>query len=686
MKAVRWLAVVVVTAAVASAQEPRPPQQQPPPPPQQPIFRAEAAYVRVDAYVTQDGIPVEDLNAADFHVLEDGVAQRIETFERVKIGGALRTAPLTDPNSQREGNDRAADPRRRVFVLFLDTYHVNRLNSGRAGQALARFLDELLEPEDLVGVMKPDMDVDHLMLGHKSQVIRGGLASMADWGVGDDYTRLDATEQQYMICYPRALAIELIARRREKLSLDALRDLVRHLSTVREERKAIIVLSEGWFLFRPHQGLMSATGGVPGTPQIYVGPGGRLGMRDPHSPGGATPYECDSQRMLLANLDNEWYMRSIFDEANRTNATFYPVNAAGLVAPGDVQFGGSVAQTWAMLRQRQDTLMTLASATDGLAVVNTNDLVRGLRKVAADLSFYYLLGYHSTNTNLDGKFRSIKVRVTRPGVEVRARRGYRAATREELTAAISASPAVSPAAPAVPPALSAALGRLGQIRPDAKFRLHAIALRSGSGARLFVAGELEPESSRSAAWAQGADVTLIAETSGGGGGTGRAAIAPGGRGFLAPIAVDSVNGEIQVQARIRPRSPEGQAGGDVVVVRAPEGRAFLSDAPLLFRLAGGTGAAPQPAADFRFTRTERVRLELPASADAGGAAGRVLDRAGQPLAVPVTISERTDDRGTRWLVADVTLAPLYSGDYGIEIGVEHRGTRETMVTAVRVVR
>ena len=93
-----------------------------------------------------------------------------------------------------------------------------------------------------------------------------------------------------------------------------------------------------------------------------------------------------------------------------------------------------------MLTGRLNSLRTLAEATDGLAIVDSNDLAGGLRRVVNDLSLYYLLGYYSSG-KLDGKFHSIKVRVKRPGVQVRARRGYLAATPAAVTAAAAAAAA-----------------------------------------------------------------------------------------------------------------------------------------------------------------------------------------------------------------------------------------------------
>src|SRR5207247_1266411 len=83
---------------------------------------------------------------------------------------------------------------------------------------------------------------------------------------------------------------------------------------------------------------------------------------------------------------------------------------------------------------------TLADATDGLAIVDTNLLDAGLRRIVADLTSYYLLGYYSS-AKLDGKFHTITVRVKRPGVQVRARRGYLAANEADLRAPVRSTAA-----------------------------------------------------------------------------------------------------------------------------------------------------------------------------------------------------------------------------------------------------
>src|SRR5207249_6377796 len=127
---------------------------------------------------------------------------------------------------------------------------------------------------------------------------------------------------------------------------------------------------------------------------------------------------------------------------------------------------------------------TLAEATDGLAIVNTNDLSGGMRRVVADLSSYYLLGYYS-NGKLDGKFHSISVRVKRPGIRIRARRGYLAATPAAVTAAARRATAPAPTdarVDAEDAAISTALAALSGVARDVPGRVNAIAgWRGGNG-------------------------------------------------------------------------------------------------------------------------------------------------------------------------------------------------------------
>ena len=164
-----------------------------------------------------------------------------------------------------------------------------------------------------------------------------------------------------------------------------------------------------------------------------------------------------------------------------------------------------------MLRGRITALRTLAEATDGLAIVNSNDLSGGLRRVVADLSSYYLMGYYSSG-KLDGKFHSISVRVKRPGVQVRARRGYLAATTAEVerTARNSGASVPVSAKDAEALAVESALRPLSSFTKEASLRLRAAAgWKANSQSVVWLVGELGSAD----AWRLGAEteVTLSKE-------------------------------------------------------------------------------------------------------------------------------------------------------------------------------
>jgi VWFA-related protein len=666
------------------------------PPQQPPKFRVDANFVRVDAYPLRDGKPALDLKAEDFEVFEDGAPQRIETFEHVVVRPAGAQAERIDPGSQRGALQAVANPRNRVFVIFLDTNHVDVAAAHAINEPLIRLIDRILGPDDLVGVMTPAMAATQVVFGRKTQVIEESLRRNWAWGTRFTLQR-DERERAYMACYPpltgelgmdSALAREMIARKRELATLNAIEDLVKYLRLIREERKAVVTVTEGWLLYRENRLLtklredktMGWKEPVPTLDPVGVGPNGTLTTKDPRRLDSEylNKGECDADRTMLSMLDNDRYFKDIMDEANFANASFYPIDPRGLPAfdnPIGPDPPPPIHIDHAMLKHRIEVMRTMAENTDGMAVVNSNDLDRGMRRISDDLTSYYLLGYYSTNSKLDGRFRSIKVRVKQPGVDVRARRGYRAATEADVTAARRAADAP---VPQIVQATAAAIDRLGRIRPDAPFRIHAV---TGGKDTLWVAGEYHAAPGGRDEFAQGG-TALIEAAAGGTSTTAKVTLKPGERTFLSSLALPpGATGQLDVRVRLA-----GEVGG------LPLSDSIRLDAaakgePLLFRRGATTGNRLLPAADFRFSRTERVRIEIPVG-DAKPGAGRVLDRAGQPLQVPVTTGERVDTAsGQRWVTADVNLAALAPGDYAVEVAVAVQGAAEARtLVGIRVTR
>jgi VWFA-related protein len=714
--AVRLGVPLALAATTLLAQQPPPPtpretgQRQPEPPPQAqstppqppPRFTAEANYVRVDVYPLRNGAPVTGLRVEDFDVFENGVRQKIQAFEHVVISPAGPQSMRAEPNSVKAGEQMAANPRNRVFAIFLDIPHVDVTGSYRIKEPLIRLLDRILGPDDLVAVMTTEMTASQITFGRKTEVIADMLRDKWYWGARESLAYLDQREMDYESCFPPTEAEarrgeirsevtrKLIARRRERLTLDSLRDLIRYLGSVREERKAILAISPGWVLYKPDSSIETlrvmnsrgATEPVPGNEPIGVDRGGKLrvgGARE-RDQDPVSETTCDKDRMYLASIDDADYFRQLLDTANRNNASFYPIDPRGLAA-FDSSIGPerppSIIADMNNLSRRIETMRTLAENTDGIATVNNNDLDRGLKRIADDLSSYYLLGYYSSNNKLDGEFRRISVKVNQPGVEVRARRGYRAATAEEVSASRAAASAPVPDAVK---ATTAALGRLGRIQPGQRFTTHVAPVFDASGSRittLWVAGEVLGAREE---FARGGRV-IVAVKGGRTPGGLELELKPGERTFLLKVPVDAGGStSLDVESRVTP--VEGMPFSELVKLtpdaRVPE--------PVLFKRGLSTGNRLQPTATFEISRTDRVQLQLPLIGDAKPATGRLLDRNGQPLQLPVQVGEKQDADGQRWLTADAMLAALGAGDYVVEVGFTRGGTAQRVLTAIRVTR
>ena len=303
-------------------------------------------------------------------------------------------------------------------------------------------------------------------------------------------------------------------------------------------------------------------------------------------------------------------------------------------------------------RTHLESIRTLADGTDGIAVVDTNDLDKGLKKISDDLTSYYLLGYYSSNPKLDGGYRALKVKVTRPGVNVRARRGYRAASAEEVAKARTAA-AGAGSGRRYPRAGGARRSRRDpagvadpRSRDSSARHEHAVGDRRGLA-----------EAGRPDDWGQGgsADVQV---TAGGATAGARVTLKPGDKTFLTTVTLPTAPGAtIDIQTRVTPAAG-GPAATDTVHVQSEA-------QPAIYRRGPASANRQVPTADVRFTRANRVHLELPVGPDVKAGTGRMLNRTGQPLAVPVTMGERVDG-AQRWITADLSLAPLAPGDYAVE--------------------
>jgi hypothetical protein len=153
---------------------------------------------------------------------------------------------------------------------------------------------------------------------------------------------------------------------------------------------------------------------------------------------------CGGQMIVPDDLMFD--LREVYDTANRQNVAISTVDPRGLAA---TEFGldRSVVDHGVdrrALTLTLETLKMLAENTDGRAIVNRNDLTIAMKQIVVDASAYYLLGYSSNVGINDGKFHDIRVRVRRPGVDVRHRRGYWALKPEDAARLAVPIPAASP--------------------------------------------------------------------------------------------------------------------------------------------------------------------------------------------------------------------------------------------------
>jgi len=214
---------------------------QDPAPPQQPTFKAKVELVRVDVSVTgREDKPVEDLQAADFEVEEDGVPQKVEAVQFIRLNGQVPPdrKESIDIRSLEHGRTEAAREDVRLFVIFLDDYHVDKVP--QITIPLRKALEEFVKslgPFDLIAIMEPLTPLTHVKFTRNREELLERMHSF-EGRRGQTFPIKSAAEEAQM-------SARNLSEVRAGVTLDALNAIVTHLGGLREGRKSVLFVSEG---------------------------------------------------------------------------------------------------------------------------------------------------------------------------------------------------------------------------------------------------------------------------------------------------------------------------------------------------------------------------------------------------------------------------------------------------------
>ncbi len=353
----------------------------------------------VESVVVKDkgGKPVEGLTANDFIVTEDGVPQVIKFFEYQKFQEAAEPEPAptaaptiynkiarTQISAEPPGSTKYKD--RRLLALYFDMTAMPIGDQIRALTAAKKFIRTQMTATDLMAIMMfaggavqvlEDFSADRDRLLSIIETLVVGEGQGLDEGTNDDSTSdsgaaFGQDDSEFNIF-------------NTDRQLSALQTAAKMLGNL-NEKKSLIYFASG---------------------------------------------------LRLNGLDNQAQLHATINSAIRSGVSFWPIDARGLVAsaplgdatvgsPGGIGMynGGSAMAMATNFARSQDTLWALAADTGGKALLDYNDLTKGIVQAQQAVTSYYILAYYTTNTAQDGKFRRIKITLKDASASLDYRQGY----------------------------------------------------------------------------------------------------------------------------------------------------------------------------------------------------------------------------------------------------------------------
>jgi VWFA-related protein len=404
------IGVASLGAALTAA--PQAPQSQP-----QPTFRAGVELMTLDVVPrTEAGRFVSDLGAEEFEVLEDGVPQEVASLVMVSGGRVFNVAqppsapeaglgdgiilPTARPRAETSG---------RIFVIIVDDLHFTSLETPLVRQLLRKTLATLVHDGDLVAMFSTGPSSVEISLTYDRALLDSAVSRIAGRGM----TYRDIMDAKDGSQGPQGL------RYNAHVAFRTAYNLLHDLERTRNRRKSLILVSDGYD-FDPFPG------GRAGTDQVF---GGRYGTPwvNPENGDRFLALEQANNRFADADLASE--MAAVTGIANRVNATIYALDPRGVAGTTSLGDNVDITEMRSHISKTQASLQTLSEATGGFAVINDNTYVDALKRIDAETSDYYIVGYYPTSTDSSRRNRQIEVTTTRPGLKVWSRGWYR--TRSE---------------------------------------------------------------------------------------------------------------------------------------------------------------------------------------------------------------------------------------------------------------
>ena len=410
-----WTSRIVIPAIVAAvtALSAQTASQNPQRPQNPPVFTTTAELIRTEVRVRdKDGKFIPNLTPKDFEVFEDGVPQRISGFDAV-IGGRHLPSTVAAPDApkpRREGlilppSAPPPDVSGRVFIIFVDDFHVQPGDTPRLKDALKQVRDVLIHENDMVGFVSSGYSAIEGVVSYDYKHRRFDEAINKAMGAGmtpDEIIKSNSTPTG-----PSGLNY------RVHTAFQVVYSLLDQLAKITNRSKALIYVSSGYDMnpftdsryLEEQRKYSTKPEGIGGT-----SPG--LELNDPDY---SNPFEKGGNQFLETDLIAD--IAELINSARRANVVFYTLDPRGLVAANaDINMSITTQEWMRNTRNTVSTLQILGDETGGFCICMQNNFKPGLQRIDNEMSDYYVIGYVSNNPDPTHIERKVQIKVNRPDV------------------------------------------------------------------------------------------------------------------------------------------------------------------------------------------------------------------------------------------------------------------------------